>query len=503
VITFRRSNLRWLLVVAAIPVAIMAYAVALYVGMFFLQEPYFSFIDALNRVTLRRTDSLGVLLLSTPLACAVFTGIIGASVAMVSKRSRPFILPIAVSVSVVAAEASALLLCGVPWFSKSEWAFVASLGLVPLLLTAVVAGTVGPSFAIRKVTPLSFAAAYVILCPAIVILNSTAAPAVRVLKPAWQTEIKSYGWSSWTNDDAFSATRRLTFLDSSALAVGFEGDTYYESASVKMPKRPQHALTMDAATGRVMAHKDWVGGFSYVFGTSKDAFVLAGQDLELLTKSLESLSTFALPSGSANNVSPNGQRIAWETSVKNEPGVILIDTADLKPAVRLPTIGVLWTMSDKTIATGGNIIDGRPAIEVYGNTGREILYQTPANDTCGLSPHYLSNDLMLIIRCDHLMLFDTAKKQVVRDEIIGTHMDFAGVSRAGKRFALSNSRWGFGDPSYLKREEIIVYDTATLRPISKVLSDPLPRNQSWSALSPDGRFIATGSGGVVKLFRID
>ncbi len=79
---------------------------------------------------------------------------------------------------------------------------------------------------------------------------------------------------------------------------------------------------------------------------------------------------------------------------------------------------------------------------------------------------------------------------------------FAALSRDGRRFALALSVQGFGDPSYLEEEMIVVYDVASMKPIIAIKSVPLPREQSWAALSADGSLLAVGAEHTIRAFRI-
>src|SRR5260370_35449089 len=69
-----------------------------------------------------------------------------------------------------------------------------------------------------------------------------------------------------------------------------------------------------------------------------------------------------------------------------------------------------------------------------------------------------------------------------------------------QRFAVAVYLRGVGDPSYLEEERIIVYDAETGKAIAAVPSEPLPRTQSWAALSPDGTLLVVGGQSSLRLF---
>ena len=79
---------------------------------------------------------------------------------------------------------------------------------------------------------------------------------------------------------------------------------------------------------------------------------------------------------------------------------------------------------------------------------------------------------------------------------------FAALSADHRRFAVAVYLWGFGDPSYLEEEKIVVYDAETGKAIASVPSEPLPMTQSWAALSSDGTLLAVGAQSTLRLFRL-
>jgi hypothetical protein len=78
---------------------------------------------------------------------------------------------------------------------------------------------------------------------------------------------------------------------------------------------------------------------------------------------------------------------------------------------------------------------------------------------------------------------------------------FAAIPADHGRFAVAAYLWGVGDPSY-EEEKIIVYDAETDQAIAAVSSEPLPRTQSWAALSPDGSWLAVGAPSTLRVFRL-
>jgi hypothetical protein len=78
---------------------------------------------------------------------------------------------------------------------------------------------------------------------------------------------------------------------------------------------------------------------------------------------------------------------------------------------------------------------------------------------------------------------------------------FAGASRDGSRFAIDSSD-SEGDPSFLIYEHLIVYDGNTAAPLAMVPIKNLPERQSWSALSPDGKYFVVGNPNDLSMYQL-
>ena len=112
----------------------------------------------------------------------------------------------------------------------------------------------------------------------------------------------------------------------------------------------------------------------------------------------------------------------------------------------------------------------------------------------------LSEDRILVTACKRFSVFDAQGNLVGSDDFVRPEVRFAALSLDGRRFALLVYVWGFGDPAYVEEEEIVVYDTATARPILAVKSDP--RSQSRAGLSPDGSMLAIRTVHTLSLFQL-
>jgi len=114
----------------------------------------------------------------------------------------------------------------------------------------------------------------------------------------------------------------------------------------------------------------------------------------------------------------------------------------------------------------------------------------------------LGPERVLVIAGKRFALFRGDGTQVKNESFSREGVHFAAVSSDHRKFAVSVYLWGVGDPSYLEEERIVVYDAENGSVVTSVPSNPLPKTQSWTALSPDGSLLAVGAGTTLRLFRL-
>jgi hypothetical protein len=141
--------------------------------------------------------------------------------------------------------------------------------------------------------------------------------------------------------------------------------------------------------------------------------------------------------------------------------------------------------------------DGKLWFEEDGRT--KLLAQYPPN---GAFIHPLGTEHVLVTAGREFSLFRADGTQVSTERFTREGVKFAARSADHRRFAVAVYLWGVGDPSYLEEERIIVYDAETGKAIAAVPSEPLPRLQSWAALSPDGTLLVVGAQSTLRLFRL-
>jgi hypothetical protein len=131
--------------------------------------------------------------------------------------------------------------------------------------------------------------------------------------------------------------------------------------------------------------------------------------------------------------------------------------------------------------------------------GTRVLAQFPADM---IFIHPLGSERVLVTGGRQFSLFRSDGTLISTETFTREGVNFAALSADHRRFAMAVYLWGVGDPSYLEEEKIIVYDADTGKAIVSVPSDPLPQQQSWAAISPDGTLLAVGAQNTLRLFRL-
>ena len=138
----------------------------------------------------------------------------------------------------------------------------------------------------------------------------------------------------------------------------------------------------------------------------------------------------------------------------------------------------------------------------------EIVHEDGSKNTlhtdCGnVQTSFLSKSRFVMIGCNALSVVDMDGQVLFSDSFNDGGLMFGGRSKGGKRFVISVTAYRAGDPPSITDEWLVIYDTEQRRAKFAVKSDPLPYQQSQSALSADGNYLLIGSGGHVKLVSIE
>lgn len=277
---------------------------------------------------------------------------------------------------------------------------------------------------------------------------------VRSPKPVWDTDLRPYGFPEDSFDSpyvAYTAPTTVAVSDSLA-AVTFRKSRYVDQKLVV----DGHLITVSLSTGSVTTTTQWPGPIAvgpYVFCCTTNMQFYGFADSYLDIKKGEVV----------------GKRTASPAGPMTQ-----------KVNVHLGT-------------------NGRPSsIEIVHDDGSRSDFQA---DCGNVGNSFLSKDAFVIIGCSKVSVIGAYGHLFFSDDFNGAGLQFGGASKNGKRFVLAVGASHGGDPPYLTDEWLVVYDAERHAPVFAVKSDPLPYIQSQSALSADGNYLLTGSGGHLRLFK--
>jgi hypothetical protein len=272
--------------------------------------------------------------------------------------------------------------------------------------------------------------------------------------PLWTSNIASAECSpDWGGPNSSAAPNEIAFATKNLLGMAFETN------ATPLPQNKwaykSCLLTMDALSGAKIAQLSIDGGQPIINGRTDGLF-------EVRTNGLSTTYAADLKQvGTPQEIEkPNG----W--------------TAAKWHSFRSDSHGKLW-------------------FDQHGGT--RLLAQLP----CDLIYiHPLGEERVLVTGCRQFSLYRSDGSLLSTETFTREGANLAALSADHRRFALAVYLWGVGDPSYLEEEKIIVYDAETGNAIVAVPSEPLPRMQSWAALSPDGTLLAVGAQNTLRLFRL-
>jgi hypothetical protein len=284
----------------------------------------------------------------------------------------------------------------------------------------------------------------------------------------WSTVLQPGTWQAMNTGSEFAAKRQLVFAKDRIVAVFDVGYPTYEG---RQPMSLYRLVSMNLSNGNIVNTHElkgrW-GDMPYLFATSDEHVVLSSAGgLQVLNPDLsQSGPTFT--SGKAYDVSPDGSTLAVQTAA----GTTLLDANTLA-------------------ASDTRFHDSTP-----NSTSRSTVH-----GECGSRPNLLSNSRVLLIGCGEMRLLDTEGHVLALQKLNCCYAALASVSQDGRRFAI-HFKDEKGDPAQLLYEQFVIYEASALVPIAMVSPETLGERQSWSALSPDGKYFACGNPDAVSVYQL-
>ena len=196
-------------------------------------------------------------------------------------------------------------------------------------------------------------------------------------------------------------------------------------------------------------------------------------------------------------VAVSSPHIVWDTDLHRayDDGGLLIKNGEVTDKRKINPVG---PNTQQIKVNLGN--SNRPTtIEISHEDGSKSAFQAE----CGLvHTSFLSRDRFVMIGCNTLSVVGTNGQLLFSDSFTGKGLKFGGRASDGRRFVISVTSYQPGDPPSLTDEWLVIYDTEKQSATFALKSDPLPYQQSQTALSTDGDYLLVGSGGHVKLVKL-
>jgi hypothetical protein len=295
----------------------------------------------------------------------------------------------------------------------------------------------------------------------------------------------------------FSATRSVVFAGDRIVLAVMGGMRRIEGA--QNPASVYRVFSLDAKTGLVKDSKEYLAfGSLALFATDDAHVIVAARKLERLTPDLKTEGTFEYAKfGRVQDVSPDGTTLGEETS----PGFSLIDSHTLEAKVLTPAPAVSTSSSTKSFVTDNihwirDYPKDKSFITLIDASGEHLIF----HGDCGGRPRFLRDDRVLTATCKIARILNT-QGDVLKTITAKEPVSFAGVSKDGRRFALQLASFE-GEAHSVKKERFVIYSVETGEPVTELLPDVLPEEQSWAAFSPDGTMFVAGSPLKLTLYRL-
>jgi hypothetical protein len=314
----------------------------------------------------------------------------------------------------------------------------------------------------------------------------------------WSTVLQKGTWQAMNTGSEFAATRQVAFAGDRVLAIFDAGSAPYVG---KQPMSKYRLLSLDVKTGAIKNSREFGGRWGampYVFATNDGHVVLEQGSLKSLNPDLTDAGLHLdVDRGRVHEISPDGSTMAWETT----PGTVLLDSQTLAPVGKHLTESAPSSVSATSVLTDNtswfrDYPKDHTFVALTDEHGSRLLF----HGDCGSQPKFLNNETVMLVGCGKITTINL-RGTILQEAAVAGRGRFAGVSQNGRRFALEFS-YERGDPSLLLYEYFTVFDTETLHPVATVRVSEMPERQSWSALSPDGRYLVAGNPDQLSLYKL-
>jgi len=314
--------------------------------------------------------------------------------------------------------------------------------------------------------------------------------------PIWTTDLRPLGYyhDRLNPPGVVTAVRQIAFgSDKELVVISDQGS---------LPRQPNRvrAYVLDADTGRIVRQENWDSHLHpYIFPTAAGNYVvntLGG--IRLYSHGLEGV--LKTMNDSAQDASPDGRSITVWDAVPGHAVTRFLDADTLEPTGAEFINKAVDSIGFNRIVYIG-YLNRSPNASVFVDDVSEDL--TPYDTTCKeIRPRFVSNDVLAVFGCGQITLVTVQGKVLFTTEISEAKRWVAPASRNGRRFALVSTYESAADWSKTCFERVDVFDLVKRDFVFKaeVRACRGTEGESGTAISPEGRFLAVNSQGLVQMF---
>lgn len=352
---------------------------------------------------------------------------------------------------------------------------------------------------------------------------------IPVSKPAWRTDLRQAGltWSGFVFSLSAHPRRTESLMSRESLAFGRGGHIVLAFLTQEIggrgsstlsveASRKLHLISLDAATGRIVANRTWPApgattSDEYVGATNNGNFVvLNGNALCAYSPDLQEIDRVDLPadpvvsrSDWSFSVAPGGDVVFLRHYLNGGSTMRMLTTTPLREVRSWPQSEDLSSASEKCFAKLGR--NNNLYVRAFDTPWHAIADLGHSRAVSGRVPTFINEDSLIVARRDSVQLINVDGQILFTAHAPkGSLVASAWGSPDGRLVAVAaDRRTGitiqaldmYRHPSPWR---ILVYDTKSGSPVASL-------KFTWRhacAFSPDSSALAVLSGGIIELFSL-
>jgi hypothetical protein len=351
-------------------------------------------------------------------------------------------------------------------------------------------------------------------------------PQAQPAQPSWTVDLHPFGFALDQRPSSSVARKRgsyslsgfdthgIAFTSTGQIAVIFSTATMNGSNWYVEGTATTHFISIDAATGKVLATTQWDGpGRSSLTSTPSGKFLLDGGQLVLYSSSLQVINSVLLLKQAegryvlvSHTVSSDGKYVLVESGDTSPYTLAVYDTETLQPTRS-------WSSDLRVDAFSEHHLSGWNRGSLYvkekDTDWRDVYKETDCRERYR-SADFLTDNLMAVCACNKLTLVDTDGNVSFSERFPDEYkLEDLFASANGERFAISVAQlkrdpiWLIGDRGYQRiHPTLTVYDSRSHQVLSSFVLNQKYEQPFSCAFSADGSQLALLRSGILELYHI-